>query len=140
MTRSIPFQDLFGFALGLAIQGGQRPKLHPMSRGDGTNFEGLWKLAASCWAAEPSHRPTAHAVVKSLTPEKPWRSAKVRFQSTLINVSGPTPVAHGIIYSGSNRPTSTSRISARQRVDMLPGIRRSRHPRFELRFSASGCD
>ncbi|KAG8861141.1 hypothetical protein FRB96_003091, partial [Tulasnella sp. 330] len=52
-------------SIALAVLSNERPLPNPMDR-EGEQFGDLWKLAASCWAADVTLRPSVHEIVAAL--------------------------------------------------------------------------
>jgi len=66
LTGTVPFADITSDgALVGAIFAGQRPSLEPWNR-EGRSFDKLWRVASSCWDADPEQRPSALQVAKAM--------------------------------------------------------------------------
>ncbi|KAG9006799.1 hypothetical protein FRB94_000395 [Tulasnella sp. JGI-2019a] len=66
ISAEVPFPHLRrSWSIMRAVVEGVRPIPEPMSRA-GQPFNDLWSLAASCWATNPSLRPSAGAIVAIL--------------------------------------------------------------------------
>lgn len=65
LTGRVAFPELSEGAFAVAILKGRRPQRYPMSR-EGHDFEGMWNLAASCWEANPSDRPSADYISRTV--------------------------------------------------------------------------
>ncbi|KAG9027785.1 hypothetical protein FRB95_007392 [Tulasnella sp. JGI-2019a] len=66
LSAKVPLPHLHHpWTVAVAVHAGKRPVLEPASRA-GQSFDGLWKLAASCWVADPSLCPRADMIMKTL--------------------------------------------------------------------------
>ncbi|KAG9033884.1 hypothetical protein FRB95_014087 [Tulasnella sp. JGI-2019a] len=65
LTGSVPLPDVFQVPFIRAILNGQRPPREPTSRLE-HDFTEWWSIASVCWVSDPSKRPTAGHIVKSM--------------------------------------------------------------------------
>jgi len=66
LTGQTPFPGLNYFYLANQVISGTRPQSQPRER-EGQDFDMLWKVAETCWDSDPTKRPSANAVVATLT-------------------------------------------------------------------------